>query len=48
MTQTNREQMKEAIGIILGVSFCVGDAGQEALAIAIELLEEVLTKEDAK
>ncbi len=48
MKQANREQLKEAIGIIEGVSFYVGEAAQQALAIAVEILEEVITKEDSK
>ena len=46
MRRKNRETLKEAIGIIEGISYAVGEKAQEALAFAGELLEEVLRDEN--
>ena len=43
----NREEMQRAIGIVEGVSFGVKGAAQDALALAIEILDKVLENEPA-
>ena len=45
MTAESRESMERAIGIIEGVSFCVPQNVQDALAVAGEMLDEILRKE---
>jgi hypothetical protein len=46
MKQSNRELMERAIGIIEGVSFCVSEKVQDALALAVDMLEKVLNDEE--
>jgi hypothetical protein len=45
MTSENRETMQRAIGIIEGASYMVKQAVQEALMLAVEILDEVLKGE---
>lgn len=45
MTQENREILQRAAGIVEGVSFVLGKAEQEALVIALELIDKVLESE---
>lgn len=45
MKINNRETMERAIGIIEGASFGAPQRVQEALAISVEMLEEVLADE---
>ena len=45
MTQENREILQRAVGIVEGVSFVLDKAEQEALAIALELIDKVLESE---
>lgn len=46
MKHTNRESMQRAIGIIEGASFGASIRVQDALAIAVDLLDDVLNKEE--
>ena len=46
MTAESRESMERAIGIIEGVSFCVPQNVQDALAVAADILESVLSGEE--
>lgn len=46
MKLTNRETMQRAIGIIEGISFTVNTRVQDALALAVELLDSVLGDEE--
>lgn len=45
MTQENRESLQRAAGIVDAVSFILGKAEQEALVIALELIDKVLESE---
>ena len=45
MKLENREEMQRAIGIVEGVSFGVKGAAQDALTVAVEILDEVLKNE---
>lgn len=42
MTHSDRETMQRAIGIIEGASYGAGERMQDALALAVELLDSVL------
>lgn len=46
MTQENRETMQRALGIIEGASFGANSRVQNALALACEMLDNVLNDEE--
>ena len=46
MKTTNREAMHRAIGIIEGASFGANSRVQDALALATELLDSILSDEE--
>lgn len=46
MKNDNRETMQRAIGIIEGVLCAVSESVQDTLLIAVEMLDDVMSKED--
>ncbi len=46
MTQKNRENMQRAIGIIEGISWAMEQNAQDALCVAVEILDEVMKSEE--
>lgn len=47
MTLKDKETIQRALGIIEGASFGVSSPTADALVIAVEMIDEVLNKEDA-
>ena len=48
MTLKNRETMQRALGIIEGASYGTNARVQDALALAVELLDSVLNDEEVQ
>ena len=48
MTQNNRETMQRAIGVIEGALYGASERVQDALALAVELLDAVLNDKEEK
>ena len=46
MKQRNREKLQRAIGIIEGASFSASEKVQDALALASDILDAILTDEE--
>lgn len=46
MTHENREKLSRAIGVIEGAAYCASPKVLNALSIALDMLEEVLEKEE--
>jgi hypothetical protein len=46
MTQKNKENMQRAIGIIEGVSWVLETNVQDALCVAVEILDEIVRSEE--
>jgi len=46
MTLENRETMQRAIGIVEGASFGANARVQDALAVAVEMLDGILKEEE--